>query len=504
MSAEVTPLGNNAYHPLAEDAAFAAGSNTNANTLYNSQVAKSDSWKTIASRLEVEGMFNVNSTSVTAWRALLGHARNQKVPYIKESGTSWNADLSPKSDYTFSRFSVAGDVEAKSMGSSGAFVEAAEFAGYRILDENMLDALAEEIVNQVRLRGPFLSLSEFVNRQLSSGDLALSGAVQSALDQIAKSAATNPYAVMQAVIPRVSLAVPASANDAEYKFPNAAVGYSTYGLPGWTRQADVLRPLAPILTARDDTFTIRSYGDSRDRNGKITATAVCEAVVCRTRNFVDATDAAELATNPTKTVNQTFGRRFQVVILPLVEPIGDLNRVSFRPESSRPCTAFFACCFFFPLLPPPSRKACPHLPHPVFGAPDNAPEKLQLFDGAGSQEVELPADEPLAGLQASRGAACRQASNGSSRQTGGGQSGRPQGHRRRVRDGFLSARQQRSRQQGRAGETAGHRRGFREVQAGRDALVQPHRQQRRRPGGHRATCHGRELTGHRQVARLEK
>jgi hypothetical protein len=308
-----TALGNRAYQPLAQDAAFAADSTTNANTLYNNHAAKADSWKTIASRLEVEGMFNVNSTSVTAWRALLGHARNQRIPYIKESGTGWSADLSSKTDYAFSRFSVAGDVEAGDAGSSGAFADASEFAGYRLLDESVLDALAEQIVKQVRLRGPFLSLSEFVNRQLSSGDLALAGAVQAALDEIAKSPATNPYAVMQGIIPRTSLAVPPSAGDAEYKFPAAAAGYSTYGLPGWTRQADVLRALAPVLTARDDTFTIRTYGDARDRSGKITATAVCEAVVRRTRDYVDATDSAEISTLPTKTVNQTFGRRFQVV-----------------------------------------------------------------------------------------------------------------------------------------------------------------------------------------------
>jgi hypothetical protein len=307
------PLGNRAYQPLAEDAAFAAGSTTNASTLYNNHAGKSDSWKTIASRLEVEGMFNVNSTSVTAWRALLGHARDQKIPYIKESGTGWSADLSSKTDHAFTRFSVAGDVEAGAAGSSGAFADASEFAGYRVLDESVLDAFAAEVVKQVRLRGPFLSLAEFVNRQLSSGDLALAGAIQSALDAIAKSSTTNPYAVMQSVIPRTSLAVPPSAGDAEYQFPAAAVGHSTYGLPGWTRQADVLRPLAPILNARDDTFTIRSYGDARDRNGKVTATAVCEAVVRRTRDYVDSSDAAEITTLPKSIVNQTFGRRFQLL-----------------------------------------------------------------------------------------------------------------------------------------------------------------------------------------------
>lgn len=46
---------------------------------------------------------------------------------------------------------------------------------------------------------------------------------------------------------------------------------------------------------------------------EITATAVCEVVVRRTRDYVDRTDAAELATGPTKAVNQVFGRRFEVM-----------------------------------------------------------------------------------------------------------------------------------------------------------------------------------------------
>jgi hypothetical protein len=310
-----TPLGNRAYQPLARDAAFAAMSETNATTLYRNYASKADSWRTIASRLEVEGMFNVNSTSVTAWRALLGHARNQKVPYLKESGSSWSIDLSNKVDYPASRFSVAGDDEAASQGSSGAFPEAAEFAGYRLLDEKMLDALAEEIVNQVRVRGPFLSLAEFINRQLSAGDPALAGAIQAALDEIAKDSATNPYAVITSVISRPSLPNPIAAGSAEYRFPAAATGYSTYGLPGWTRQADVLRPLAPILTARDDTFTIRAYGDARDAKGAVLASAVCEAVVRRTREYVDPADLAEITTLPTQPVNKAFGRRFEIVSL---------------------------------------------------------------------------------------------------------------------------------------------------------------------------------------------
>jgi hypothetical protein len=84
-------------------------------------------------------------------------------------------------------------------------------------------------------------------------------------------------------------------------------------MPGWIRQADVLRPLAPILTVRDDTFTIRAYGDARDAKGNVIASAVCEAVVRRSREFADLGEAADLATAPTLAVNQAFGRRFSVV-----------------------------------------------------------------------------------------------------------------------------------------------------------------------------------------------
>jgi hypothetical protein len=309
-----TALSNRAYQPALADRAFATASTGNAGKLYGDHAAKTDSWKTIASRLEVEGMFNVNSTSVTAWRSLLGHARNQRVPFIRESSGSWDATLSGEIDYACSRFSVAGDTRAGTPGSSGAFPEASEFAGYRTLDEGFLDALAGEVVRQIRLRGPFLSLAEFVNRQLSNGDLALAGTLQAALNEVSKSPATNPFAAMEALSTK-ALAAPERAADAEYKFPAAAAGYSAYGLPGWTRQADILRPLAPILSVRDDTFTIRGYGDARDASGKVLAHAVCEAVVRRTREFADASEAADIPTPPTHAANKTFGRRIELISL---------------------------------------------------------------------------------------------------------------------------------------------------------------------------------------------
>lgn len=313
-----TPLANRAYLPLSDDQAEAVATGTTAQ-LYAKHANKADSWRTIASRLEVAGMFNVNSTSVAAWRALLGHARNQRIPYLTESGDGWSIALSPETDHVMSRFSVAGDVESKDSGSSGAFPEAAQFAGYREFEGGMLDSMAERIVGQVRLRGPFLSLSEFINRQLSSGDLALAGAMQTALNEMGKSAATDPYAGITSVISNTASPTPPAAADAEYRFPAAAAGNCTYGLPGWTRQADVLRPLAPVLSARDDTFTIRAHGATRDAAGTVLASAVCEAVVRRTREFVHPGDQADIDGQPKLPVNKALGRRYQIISFRWVE-----------------------------------------------------------------------------------------------------------------------------------------------------------------------------------------
>jgi hypothetical protein len=49
------------------------------------------------------------------------------------------------------------------------------------------------------------------------------------------------------------------------------------------------------------------------------ASAVCEAVVRRTREFVDPGDTAESPDSPKLAVNKTFGRRYQVVSYRWVE-----------------------------------------------------------------------------------------------------------------------------------------------------------------------------------------
>ncbi|MGJ8639010.1 MAG: hypothetical protein ACSHYA_06415 [Opitutaceae bacterium] len=267
----------------------------------------------VASKLSVAGMFNVNSTSVDAWRALLRHSRDVEVPYLDSNG---NTRTDEARSFTFSRTSIAGDRGSDS-GTIESGLLAADFAGHRVLTEGQIDRLAEYIVDEIRERGPFLSLSEFVNRQLTTDtDLALAGTVQSALDQLAGlgGAPENPFRELQENSVEIT-SIPSGNH--EYEFDEAALGYSAFGVPGWTRQADVLRPLAPILSARDDTFTIRSYGDVRDpiNPDTIISRVWCEAVVVRTADFVDSIDDSSVlphSSDMESAVNERFGRKYKI------------------------------------------------------------------------------------------------------------------------------------------------------------------------------------------------
>lgn len=314
-----SPLTNRAYRPIGEDQNLSeSDASERVDEILESP--DGDGWLKVASRFEVDGMFNVNSTSIKAWRALLGHARNQQIAFHGENGIELD---SVEHNHVVSRHTVAADVKAgEEAGLGAAFASGSEYSGFRTLSSTQLDELAVRIFDQVRLRGPFLSLSEFVNRQLSSDDdlaltgaddnLALTGALQAALNNLTEDpneALSNPGKGLS------SETIPADDDKlvgAGYSFAEASEGTNTYGFPGWIRQADILRPIAPVLSARDDTFTIRAYGDARDTNGNITARAWCEATVRRTRDFIDPVDQADSVDPPTSPINQSFGRKYIV------------------------------------------------------------------------------------------------------------------------------------------------------------------------------------------------
>jgi hypothetical protein len=294
-------LANRAYSPISEDSKVSdaeASARIEEIINRNPDTNMADGWLKVASRFEVEGMFNVNSTSVEAWKALLGHAKSLEQIAMHGADEVVSADVS--NEHVVTRGAIAPDIKAGTgAGFGGQFASASEYTGYRSLTDAQINDLAGKVVEQVRLRGPFLSLSEFVNRQLSANkDLALAGAIQSAINNLS----ADPMATLRD--PGNSLSdntMPPNdpkLDGADYEFPESAEGSSAYGAPGWIRQADILRPIAPILSVRDDTFTIRAYGDSVDQNGNVIARAWCEAVVKRTRDFSADSDAADSVDSP--------------------------------------------------------------------------------------------------------------------------------------------------------------------------------------------------------------
>lgn len=184
-----------------------------------------------------------------------------------------------------------------------------QWLGSRVLTEDQIDDLAEAIVRQVKLRGPFLSMSEFINRRLDANkrELAVKGALQAAIDD----PAVSINADFREGVRSFSADEIADQNPA---FPEALEGPVAYGSPAYVDQADILRNLAEQLTPRGDTFVIRTYGDSLDANGNVLARAWCEAVLQRVPEYVDDTDENHLKTSDLQSAsNKKYGRKIQII-----------------------------------------------------------------------------------------------------------------------------------------------------------------------------------------------
>ncbi|HSH96521.1 MAG TPA: hypothetical protein VK968_20395, partial [Roseimicrobium sp.] len=142
-----------------------------------------------AQNLLVDGSFNINSTSVDAWKAVFSSLKNIPIGTEAAGDPTPNPNLSAPFARTLSP--LGGSTAAKAGNTDNAW------KGFRNLTTTEINSLAEEMVLQVRRRGPFLSMAEFVNRRLMTGrplinppttgdplGLGLSGALQSAIDKV--------------------------------------------------------------------------------------------------------------------------------------------------------------------------------------------------------------------------------------------------------------------------------------------------------------------------------
>ncbi len=263
----------------------------------------------IAEFIRIQGAFNINSVSEEAWAHFLAGLMSRPSMVLESAtGSEGVTVLGPETGkFLVSRHTLANAPPAER--AAGQEAQNRYWNGSRELTADQLRELAAAIVRQVKKRGPFTSLAEFVNRRLSSDTaLAVSGALQSALDDPAVSI-NGPFRSDS-----LSGTEGVGSRKPAYPFPAAAKGPRRQGITGYVTQADLLQSLGPALTPRSDTFTIRALGEARDADGVVRATAWCETVVQRTADYLDPGDgAATVAASLKRPLNKQFGRRFQII-----------------------------------------------------------------------------------------------------------------------------------------------------------------------------------------------
>ena len=283
---------------------------------------------TAAARLWLDGGFNVNSTSEQAWRALLSGLNG--LVYDPETPAIGSTALT----YPFSRF-------AKPAGGSNG-----DWAGYRELTAAQIDRLAHNIVREVKARGPFRSVADFVNRRLQvsdptvgeEGGAGFRGTLQAAIERTDYETAAgdgpplakiNTHATFNTnYVDRTDLRpTPIASIDSAADIMAGGTGinrpYTSRSsfAPGYLTQADVLNAVGASLTARSDTFMIRTYGEVRNpATGETEGRAWCEAVVQRQPAYINPAANDPWETPAAGSDNARFGRRFEVVSFRWLSP----------------------------------------------------------------------------------------------------------------------------------------------------------------------------------------
>jgi len=296
-----------------------------------------------ASRLMLEGAFNVNSTSVNAWVALLSSLSGSDLKM-------WN--LTTNSPFTFSASNLSNPIphfwSVTLGGNSNAMWE-----GLRDLSDAEVLTLAQNIVAEVKSRGPFLSMGDFLNRRLGSKSLApltTMGALQAAIENSNLNASFHgvattpslstlspgdPYGTDQYARPTSKYFFDGTSG--QLTTANAFLAdWTATGIPGYLMQQDLVQAFAPVMTVRSDTFLVRVYGEVRNpKTHEIEGKAWGEAVLQRTPDYLDQSDAGLTGTNSYGTglgdatppldqtaspatqllqsnINKVFGRRFKI------------------------------------------------------------------------------------------------------------------------------------------------------------------------------------------------
>jgi len=283
-----------------------------------------DGYQKLGAYSLINGAFNVNSTSVAAWSAFLSGNKGLAMQSIQGTTVSGSGTPFPLSSSVSDTTSTNGweqfsRLSDKQIWDDQGTPEASDDTG-----------LAVEIVNQVKARGPFMSLSDFVNRRISDDSRSAQGAIQEAIEQagINGDQAEGIRFNTSDTIPNYSN-FPSDfpyAGPVPYDTPAPYVGNrnNATGVPLEINQANILLPIAAKLSARSDTFKIRAYGEVVSAGGDVIK-AMCEATVQRVPEYLDPVDEPWDENDATplfptgsallEPINQAFGRRFEIIQL---------------------------------------------------------------------------------------------------------------------------------------------------------------------------------------------
>ena len=275
-------------------------------------------WEKSSKYLRLQGGFNVNSTSPIAWKSILSGLKKRQILYMDEGvptvlPSNDNETNFSRQAITTNKTSHVDDMGALGVSHGVSHGDMTAWTDLRKIDQQGMKKLAESMIKEVKKRGPFLNMAEFVNRRLQQGENGVKGALQAAIH------ASGLNSVFDQIGEKII------SPNFNYPHKAAAEGSIYTAAPGYLIQSDILAVLGNILTTRDDTFTVRAYGEVSDKSGKsILARAWCEAVVKRSIEYVDPINSpetpaiemnmqtGELKDSKLSKINRAFGRKFLI------------------------------------------------------------------------------------------------------------------------------------------------------------------------------------------------